>query len=203
MAKADPSIDPRILESARTEFLAVGFEKASLKTICEKASVTTGALYKRYKGKDELFCAVVAPALNDLYAFVHSKSETPPAAQTDEQLIKAWDMDEDYMLWWFRYMFARQDSFVLLLKCAAGSSHANFQHDWVQVMTDVTYTYYQEAYRRGLAKTALSIEELHILLSAFWTTLYEPFIHGYTWEQIEQHSKLVCHLFNWDQVLGF
>ena len=60
MAVADHSIDPRILESARTEFLASGFEKASLKTICEGAGVTTGALYKRYKGKEELFCAVVA-----------------------------------------------------------------------------------------------------------------------------------------------
>ena len=46
MAVADRSIDPRILESARTEFLASGFEKASLKTICEGAGVTTGALYK-------------------------------------------------------------------------------------------------------------------------------------------------------------
>ena len=54
MAVADRSIDPRILESARTEFLASGFEKASLKTICEGAGVTTGALYKRYKGKEEL-----------------------------------------------------------------------------------------------------------------------------------------------------
>ena len=34
MAVADRSIDPRILESARAEFLASGFEKASLKTIC-------------------------------------------------------------------------------------------------------------------------------------------------------------------------
>ena len=59
MAVADRSIDPRILDSARTEFLASGFEKASLKTICEGAGVTTGALYKRYKGKEDLFSAVV------------------------------------------------------------------------------------------------------------------------------------------------
>ena len=58
MAVADRSIDPRILDSARTEFLASGFEKASLKTICEGAGVTTGALYKRYKGKEDLFSAV-------------------------------------------------------------------------------------------------------------------------------------------------
>ena len=51
MAVPDHSIDPRILESARKEFLTYGFEKASLKSICEGAGVTTGALYKRYKGK--------------------------------------------------------------------------------------------------------------------------------------------------------
>ena len=55
MAVADRSIDPRILESARSEFLANGFETASLKSICEGAGVTTGALYKRYKGKEDLF----------------------------------------------------------------------------------------------------------------------------------------------------
>ena len=47
MAVADRSIDPRILESVRSEFLANGFETASLKSICEGAGVTTGALYKR------------------------------------------------------------------------------------------------------------------------------------------------------------
>ena len=73
MAVADRSIDPRILESARTEFLASGFEKASLKTICEGAGVTTGALYKRYKGKEELFCAVVEQTVSDLYEVAHAR----------------------------------------------------------------------------------------------------------------------------------
>lgn len=203
MAKADPSIEPRILESARAEFLAAGFEKASLKTICDKASVTTGALYKRYKGKDELFCAVVAQTVEDLRAVLREKSAVSPAELTDEALVSAWDMDEAYMLWWFRYLFDRHDGFVLLLKCSAGSSYADFAHDWVQTMTVTTYEYYREAHRRGLARNAIPIEEMHILLSAFWTTIYEPFIHGYTWEQIERHSKLVCGLFNWYQVLGF
>ena len=55
MSKSDASIDPRILDSARREFLARGFEGASLQSICADAGVTTGALYKRYKGKADLF----------------------------------------------------------------------------------------------------------------------------------------------------
>ena len=37
MAVADHSIDPRILKSARAEFVKHGFEKSSLKAICDGA----------------------------------------------------------------------------------------------------------------------------------------------------------------------
>ena len=50
MSRPDISIDPKLLESAKEEFLSKGFLEASLKTICDNAGVTTGALYKRYKG---------------------------------------------------------------------------------------------------------------------------------------------------------
>lgn len=47
-----------------------GFIKAELKTICENANITTGAVYKRYKGKEELFRAVVEKAVATLDSFV-------------------------------------------------------------------------------------------------------------------------------------
>lgn len=203
MAKADHSIDPRILESAKNEFLEKGFQNASLKQICEKADVTTGALYKRYQGKDDLFCAVVADTVADLQSVLNEKSSYDLKAFSDEELIKAWDMDTDYMMWWFQYLYERRDGFVLLLRCAEGSSYSNFQHDWVESMTHASYDYYLEAYRRELAHPYISKEEMHTLLSAFWTTIYEPFIHDFTWEQIEQHSTIMCKLFNWYRVLGF
>lgn len=203
MAKADLSIDPRILSSAKEEFLALGFEKASLKTICQKAQVTTGALYKRYSGKEDLFRAVVEETVTDLSRTLAERCEADPGTLSDEALIRAWDMDREYMLWWFRYLYDRHDGFVLLLRCAEGTAYSNFQHDWVERMTQATYAYYDEARRRGLASRVISKEEMHILLSAFWTTIYEPFIHDYTWEQIVAHSNLVCHLFNWYGVLGF
>lgn len=47
------------------------------------------------------------------------------------------------------------------------------------------------------------MEELHILFTVFWATIYEPFIHNFTWEQIERHCQIVCRLFNWYCALGF
>lgn len=203
MAKADHSIAPRILASAKAEFLEKGFEKASLKIICENAQVTTGALYKRYHGKEDLFRAVVEETVTALYTVAQQKVSVDLTQITDEELIKAWDMDEAYMLWWFRLLYQHREGFTLLLCKAEGTAYGNFQHDWVELMARGTWGYYQEARRRGLTATDISEHELHVLLSSFWVTIYEPFIHQFTWEQIVSHSHLVCGLFNWFQVLGF
>ena len=114
MSVADRSIDPRIMESAKEEFLQKGFLDASLQEICKNAGVTTGALYKRFKGKEELFCALVESTVQDLEEVVRQKSVLP-ATLTDEQLKKAWDMDREYMQWWFEYLYDRYDEMRLLL----------------------------------------------------------------------------------------
>lgn len=203
MAKPDHSLDPLILASARQEFLEKGFERASLKEICARAEVTTGALYKRYSGKEELFAAVVEDTVADLNAVCEQKYVSDFSQVSDEALIKAWDMDEDYMMWWFRFLDERHDGFVLLVSCAENTRYANFQHDWVEKMTRSTYGYYREAFRRGLTTVDISEGEMHILLTAFWATIYEPFIHGYDLNQLESHCKLVCKMFDWQRVFGF
>ena len=74
MSLPDKSIDPRLLASAESEFLKQGFLKAELKTICENAGITTGAVYKRYKGKEDLFSAIVEDIVNALNTFLTERS---------------------------------------------------------------------------------------------------------------------------------
>ena len=74
MSLPDHSIDPKILASAKEEFLSKGYVEASLRKICKTAGVTTGALYKRFAGKEALFEALLAPTLQDLKT-IHSEGE--------------------------------------------------------------------------------------------------------------------------------
>lgn len=203
MSKPDRSIDPRILTSAKKVFLTHGFQNASLKEICDHAGITTGALYKRYRGKEALFNAVVEDTVAALNDFVEQRCALEASTLPDDALVKAWEMDEKNTLEYFQFFHEYNDGFILLLTCSEGTAYSNFQHDWVEKMTVKTYEYFLEAQKRGLTHTDISMEELHILLSAFWTTIYEPFIHGFTWEQMEAHCKIICGLFNWHQVLGF
>lgn len=56
----------KLLKCAKEEFMEKGFTGASLRSICRKADVTTGALYFFFKDKDDLFCQVVGNLMQRL-----------------------------------------------------------------------------------------------------------------------------------------
>ena len=66
MANRDHSLDDGIIRAAYEEFLAHGFQNASLHKIAEKAGVTTGAIYTRYKNKDALFVSLLSGFIDKL-----------------------------------------------------------------------------------------------------------------------------------------
>ena len=59
-----------ILEASRKEFMEYGYEKASLRRIAKEASVTTGAIYGYFAGKDALFAALTEDAAEELVELV-------------------------------------------------------------------------------------------------------------------------------------
>ncbi len=202
MSTRDTSIDPRLLQSARDEFMKHGFIKADLKTICDNADVTTGAVYKRYKGKEELFCAVVKETADILDGFVAVRTDFDFSGMTDEEVHNTWSMNEKYVLDLFRTLWKIRGDFVLLLEKSAGTAYENYGHEFALKMTDAYVQYYEEARKRGLTNTDISKAEMHVLCTAFWTTIYEPFVHKMTWKEIEEHCKVICRYFNWADAIG-
>lgn len=202
MSVRDTSIDPRLIQSAREEFMANGFLKADLKRICENAGVTTGAVYKRYKGKEELFQAVVKGAADKMDSFIELRTALDFSGISDEQIRNTWIMNEDYVLDMFRMIWDIRKDIYILLEKSSGTSYENYTHDFAHRMTKAYMQYYLEAKKRGLAKSEISEEQMHVLCTAFWTAIYEPFIHKMSWKKIEGHCKVICRYFNWAEAIG-
>ncbi len=201
MSVPDKSIDPRLLASAEAEFLDKGFIKAELKTICENAGITTGAVYKRYKGKEDLFCAVVDNIAEQLDLFLKKRSGIDFSVLSDKEIYDSWQMTYDSMLPLFSLLYQHRDRFTLLIDKAAGTRYENFNHEYVMKMSYAYEQFYAEAKKRRLAKAEVSREEFHVLISSFWTCVCEPIIHDMSWEQIEEHCRIVCRFFNWQEVI--
>lgn len=201
MSTPDKSIDPRLLASAEEEFLKNGFLKAELKTICENADITTGAVYKRYKGKEDLFCAIVDEVANDLIGVVKKRASIDLTSLSDDEIYDSWIMTYDAMLPLSRMLYKQRDKFTLLVDKAAGTKYENFSHEYVTKMSYAYERFYNEARKRGLAQAKVSRKEFHVLLSSFWTCICEPIIHDLSWNQIKEHCMTVCRFFNWKEVI--
>ncbi|MBR6994924.1 MAG: TetR/AcrR family transcriptional regulator [Ruminococcus sp.] len=201
MSTPDKSIDPRLLASAEAEFNKNGFIKAELKTICENAGITTGALYKRYKGKEELFCAVVDGIVSELTDFVENRSDIDFSALSNDEIIASWTMTYESFIPMFRLLYDNRITFVLLIDKAAGTRYENFDHEFVTKLSYAYEKFYDEAKKRGLAKADVTREEFHVLISSYWTCVCEPFIHNMSWKKIEEHCRVMCRFFNWRDVI--
>ena len=202
MSNRDTSIDSRLIESARKEFIKKGFIKAELKTICENANVTTGAVYKRYKGKEELFGTIVEKAVATLDNFVSERTDVAFSSMSDEEVKNTWIMNEKYILDVFRILWDIREEFVLLLENSAGTVHENYGHDFAFRLTHAYTQYYEETKRRNITKAEISNQEMHVLCTAFWTSIYEPFIHKMSWKEIEEHCKILCRFLDWKKAVG-
>ena len=203
MSTPDASIDPRILESAKNAFLEQGYQNTQLKDICRDAGVTTGALYKRYHGKEDLFRALVEDAVEEIRAIVDQHSAQDPALLTDEELLRSWDMYTSTwsMQVWFDFLYARRDAFTLLLSCSDGTRYKDFLPQWVEAMTVGTFAYEEECVRRGMVDAPVSLGELQVLMSSFWAMIYQPFLLHFSKEELDAHCEIVCRMFHWKELL--
>ncbi len=85
----------RLVESATEEFAEKGYDGASLRQICSKAGVTTGALYFFYENKEGLFRQVIAPVTDAVHKLFES-SASEGAAEVDTTF--PWGGDADYVV---------------------------------------------------------------------------------------------------------
>lgn len=202
MSAPDRSIDPRLLKAAKEVFLEKGFEMAQLSEICEKAGVTTGALYKRFAGKEELFCEVVSETVDAMENYVKRIDESDLSTFTDQELFEGFHMNPEVNLRWMKYLYDHKEGFLLLIKCSSGTRYSSFHEDWSEKLTKIHYKFYEEAKKRGLATKDISVQEMNALTSATWTLFYKPFILDFSWEEIENHAYVLRDYTNWYDALG-
>ena len=107
-ATSDSEPRARLLLSAREEFLAHGFERASLRRICGKAGVTTGAVYFFFQGKEDLFVHLVKDTAERL-----AELETPDIGPSCDMQLMA-------------FLYRHREEALLLLEKAQGTCFAGF-----------------------------------------------------------------------------
>ncbi len=105
-----------LIEAAKKEFLEKGYNKASLRNICAKAGMTTGALYFFFSNKEDLYESIVNPPIEELKRMIieHYKEDSEFLANQDSLDIGNID-HSDIAEMIVKHIYKNYDSFILLL----------------------------------------------------------------------------------------
>ena len=164
MANRDHSLDDGIVQAAYSEFLTYGFQKASLHKIAEKAGVTTGAIYTRYKNKDALFASLLQDffeTMRILFTPIAEEYENAKRSAQPEDILRAINAEERI---YFQLLSEHYDDCTLFFCRSDGSSVEAMLHELMDQKAEQTVEFFSHIY--GKAPNA---DAIRLLMGAqFW-----------------------------------
>ena len=164
MANRDHALDDGIVQAAYAEFLAYGFQKASLHKIAQKAGVTTGAIYTRYKSKDALFASLLQgffETMRTLFTPIAEEYEKAKRSAQPEDILRAINTEEQI---YFQLLTGYYDDCTLFFCCSDGSSVETMLHELMEQKAEQTVEFFFDVY--GKAPNA---DAIRLLMGAqFW-----------------------------------
>jgi AcrR family transcriptional regulator len=192
----------RILESAQEEFLERGFDRASIRSIGQRAGLTSAALYRHFENKEEIFASLVEPGLQAINEWMNDHMSRAYADIEVDKAEEAASRSEVDMM--RDVVFPNRTAFKLLLCRSQGTAHENFIHDLVEQQQKDLSRGLVWLKKKGYPVKEPSDETLHMLMSAYITALFEPIAHDYPEEDAMQYYETIERFFlpGWREILG-
>ena len=177
-----------LLQCAKKEFMEKGYSKASLRSICKEAGVTTGALYFFFQDKDDLFCSLVSDSMMRIMKLIKEHQELEENEAKEEIISSNHDMESERILVevLVHEMYRNRDEMLLLVNGAQGSSLENAVDRIIDEM---------DAHNLHLARA--TCQELGIPM------LEENLVHWMSHNQIDMFLYMLKHIETEEQALAF
>ena len=167
----------KLLESAKKEFLEKGFMGASLRTIAANAGVTTGAMYRHFKDKDDFFCALVDQAI-DVTIKTVSLADSAHHLDFENPLSQEhFDVESKETNNFLNYIYDNYDIFTLLLTKASGSTHEHFQEEICELYTKNCEQTFNWMYKNKISTKKIDKMTIHFIASTVINAFVEIITH--------------------------
>lgn len=175
--KEEQNTTELLLEAGKEEFLEKGFEKASLRKICERAGVTTGAVYFFFENKEDLFHQIVAEPLKQMEKLTKelSKAELEgdlPSSEGDRKLME--------------FLWHNRKEARLLMEKSAGTRYENFKDEIFSQLEQSFTMFFQKYGKMGEDKNLI-----RIIVKMRMEGCMELINGGYSMEEMLRLSELI------------
>ncbi len=192
----------KIMAAAREEFLEMGFEKASMRSIGDRCQMTAAGIYRHCRDKEDLFYQLVSPAVEKLMSWLemHVSEYEEPAKKHKEITWK-----DSYIDMMRDIVYPNMEDYYLLIVCSKGTKYENFLNDMTEKAQNKIMLFMDELRGNGLDVPKITHSQLHLLLTAYVTALFEPVVHNYSYEEADLALEALEDFFlpGWKKLMGF
>lgn len=189
----------KIIEAAKKEFLEYGYADASLRRIAANAGIQVGGLYKHFTSKDEMFEALVEPAVKDFYKLYHDIEKE----YFDDTRAAEWEAKSEVTRV-MELIYEHFDEFRLLILRSQGTRYEDLKHEIALLEENATLRYLDELRRRGCNVKEVDRTEFHLLSTAYVEAFFQPLIHGLDREKAMHYARTLEEFYQpaWKSWLG-
>lgn len=177
----DKETREKLIESAKAEFMEKGYNKASLRTICANAGVTTGALYFFFEDKADLYRAILGKPVDELFAIMQSHFDddedlvagADPNAEPDEYI----DDHSEIAQALIHHIYSNYDAAILLLTKSQGSEYEDIIDRIVEMTESKSVESMKKIAKRKGKKKKVNRYMLHLVIHIVVDSFVNLVIH--------------------------
>lgn len=190
-----------IIRAAMDEFSEFGYDKASMRRIGQRCGLTAAALYRHFDSKEAMFEALVEPAVTDMKKWLEAHAAADIKGGADPEMM--WNSVEVDMM--RELIYPRMDEFSMIINKAKGSKYEDFLNELVTDHQERLMPHLRMLRDAGYKVRDISEDELHMLITAYCSALFEPVAHGYSLENAFKYLSTVEEFFmpGWKNLMGF
>ena len=187
----------KIKQQGLAMFLEKGFVQTSLRELCKQCHVTTGAFYKHFKDKEELFCEIVRPVIEEIDDYFDFNANRFLDASTSRQ-----DLNDFYKGYTHAelaklvdFIYDHFELLELLVVSSKGTKYENFV-EYMALKADQGILKGSAKFKEHGIPFDVSLEEMHILNHAYYSCLAEIIMHHYKKEEAKKYIYKIGDFFS-------
>lgn len=194
----------RIHAAARDEFLAKGYQAASLRNIVKTAGVTTGAFYGYYDSKEALFAALVDEPYRHVLETYRTAVFDFEALRPEEQVTQMGQVGKTCMQDLLVYMDARRPVFRLILQGAEGTPYAGLIDELAAMEVAATERYCEVLRSLGSAVPQIDPRLEHMLVTGMMNAYCEVILHDMPLADAQRYVEELGDFYTagWLKIMG-
>ena len=167
----------KILRAAKQEFFVNGFADTNVRTIAEKAGVTTGALYNLFNNKDGIFEALVSGVFDEFLDIVvhHDGFDAENFGMKTSDLSTIIELSQHRFLKMIDFFYDNWDAMKLIVCCSKGSSYEHIFDKAIDITDRETLQWLEQ----DSVKMSRRIQFfIHVMVTSHFENLKEIFYHN-------------------------